>query len=1266
MMRDDTDQLGLGAVQTREEFAAVLTRLRVDAGLTIRQVVERSNCQHGTASGWFAGHYLPTDANESMFRAVLEACGVTSVAAQQDWLATVRRIRPTTGRRRERGARPYRGLEPFHTEDSELFFGRTELTEELRSRVDEVRESTGRPRVLFVTGASGSGKSSLLRAGLLPSLRNSGVSAEIIVPGTNPGESLRNIDRVGVVVIDQFEETWTLCANAAEREEFLDRLVDYAGDERTFVLGLRADFYQHAAKEPALHRALATTALLVGPLSQDELRQAIVEPARKVGWTVEDDLVQLLILELAPRGSGAAHDVGALPMLSHTLLRVWMHASRRRMTVADYNAVGGIASAIERTAETVYSALDHAQQQIARRSMLRLLTVDSDTLTRRRVHRSELFFGDQAGEVNMVIERFAGQRLLTVEQDTVEITHEALIRAWSRLAGWVDLDRAGLVVHRQLTDAARVWQESSHDESALLGQSRLTLIQDWTDTDGHDRDLNKLEREYIDASLAHHQAMFAREARRTRNLHRLVIGLALACVMAVVLAATAFVFKTIADGSRDTAARTRDEALSRKIALQSTSLQGKDPALAAQLALAGYRVSPTVEARSALLDSSAVHTPVRLLGAEGRAVLTTGGDSTRFAVGRADNSVTLYRTNPASAVTELGHIPAGSSDRESSLTAMAQTSDGRLFARGIENTIELWEVAEPAEAQLLTRIPLNAWVNALAFSPDGRSLLAGVEDKEIWRFSLSDPRQPSALPALELPAGFPVIAFSPDGGLLVAAGNEAALRIWDWRSPEARLLADIPGDGSPARALAVRFSPDGAMIAIPNRANEVRRWRLDDPRQPSALPALTGFTSYVNDVDFSADGTRLAAVSSDGTTRVWTLGRDSLDLTLPDPAILTSVRFIRDGAAIVTAGDDGTARIWTLPGPVLPAASAVWQIQFDRESTKVLVAAGAKNNRAHLWDVRDPLAPEEMPVITVGLEEEASGAAALTKDGNTAAIGSRTDRVYLWNVQDPRRPVQVSTISAVRGILGTLAFVPDGSVLITQGQDDPIIPLWDVTNPAAPHQLSAVDTGPGLPAQVAVDRTGTLLAVASSENTVRVWDIRNREHPRELPALTGFGNRVLAVAFSPISGMLVAGGADDTARVFDLSEPERPRLVSTLSGPSDAVNTVAFSLDGRRVVGGGGGGGIWMWDIDDLAAPRVVAVLNAYPARVNDAQFGHDGRTLVAGGPNRTALIWQVDAEQAIAGLCGSGSATLTAQEWSRYLPDVAPMELCAGAHQVR
>ncbi|WP_280492118.1 WD40 repeat domain-containing protein [Nocardia asiatica] len=655
-----------------------------------------------------------------------------------------------------------------------------------------------------------------------------------------------------------------------------------------------------------------------------------------------------------------------------------------------------------------------------------------------------------------------------------------------------------------------------------------------------------------------------------------------------------------------------------------------------------------------------MHTPNRLLGPDGGALVATDEAGGVLAIGRSDSSIDILRLTPGGAA-RAGHI--GAAKTGDVLGAIAMTADGSLLAASFNDHIDIWDLSDPAAPQLRSTLGGAAAVyRNLAVSADGRSLAAGTAASVIARWDITDTHAPAPLDALELPAGAPVVAFSPDGRLIAAAGLAGSLRIWANSGASPPLLADVAPDGSTAQAHALRFGPDGAVLAAPGRANEVRRWDVRDPALPAAQPPLRGFTSYVNDVAFSPDGDRLAAGSSDNKTRVWRLDSGQLEMELPNPVIVVSVRFALDGRAVITGGLDGAVRIWPLPGPILRGArSVVYQTPIDRSGELVLVGAGAGDGSAHLWNVRDPAAPVEYPALHVGPDEKTCGAVSLSLDGASAAVATRSGRVLLWDIRDPWRPRLRSTIAAVNGIVAGLSYSPDGTMLVVAGQDDPVVTVWDTIEPGAPRRLAELDAGPGLPGIVAIDSAGANLAVATSDESVRRWDLRDRTRLVELPKLSGFTNDLTSVAFSPTARVLAAGSMDHTVRLFDVSEPAAPRPLSTLAGAADAIISVNFSPDGTRLVGGASDNGIWVWDISDPRLPRRSAVLSAYNGRVNDAVYGLRGDLLLAAGPDKVVRLWATDAEQVATDLCRSGSMPLTPTEWQRYLPGVPRYELCAG-----
>ena len=403
------DAVSLAGVQTRQDFGRALTALREGAGLTIRDVARAVDVPDSTIGGYFSGRHVPPLRPPDQLQKILQACGVTDPAVIAEWVETLHRVRRLPGRRPSGAPIPYRGLASFQPDDAGWFFGRENLIDVVVSQLGALYRDGG---LLFVVGPSGSGKSSLLRAGVIPALRSRALAkpgsaswpVALFTPGARPTEQLaEQVARItgaasGVVlVIDQFEEVFTACSDERERTAFITALSALsrrtAGDQgpaALVVLGLRADFYPHALRYPELASALQHRQVLVGPMTETELRSAITEPARRARLEIEDGLVELVLRDLAPAageaGPGTAHESGALPLMSHALLTTWERASRGRLTVADYQAVGGIEGAVASTAEQAFGELTGAQQELARQIFLRLVHVADDTAdTRRRV-----------------------------------------------------------------------------------------------------------------------------------------------------------------------------------------------------------------------------------------------------------------------------------------------------------------------------------------------------------------------------------------------------------------------------------------------------------------------------------------------------------------------------------------------------------------------------------------------------------------------------------------------------------------------------------------------------------------------------------------------------------------------------------------------------------------------------------------------------------------------------------------------------------------
>ncbi|MEJ2577825.1 MAG: helix-turn-helix domain-containing protein [Kineosporiaceae bacterium] len=482
-MSDPTEPAG---ITDRGDFARALTRLRERAGRSVRDLAREVDQQPSTLGGYFSGRHLPPVTATEAFTAVLTACGVPAEELP-DWLDALVRVRHAPGHTGP-DASPYRGLESFRPEDADWFFGREALTATL---VEELRHANAGSGLVAVVGASGSGKSSLLRAGLVPAVQRGELNCpdrprdwRVITPGPDPVAELeRALDGSGpcrLLVVDQFEELFTVCGDDRRRKEFVSRLQQEcgAGTGTVAALGLRADFYAETTRLRGMVDVLQRHQVVVGPMDEAGLRQAIEEPARRSGVVLEDGFTDVLLQALAPvgpAGPDGAPEPGVLPLLSHALLATWERSRRGRLTVADYLAAGEVRGAIATTAEDIHTRLSPPERAAARQLFRRLVSPGAGVAdTRRRVRHAELAT-DGTGpspELTAAIEAYVRGRLLTADDESVQISHEALVPAWPRLREWIDADRAGLRLQHEISEASAGWRAAGRDPHLLYRAAR--------------------------------------------------------------------------------------------------------------------------------------------------------------------------------------------------------------------------------------------------------------------------------------------------------------------------------------------------------------------------------------------------------------------------------------------------------------------------------------------------------------------------------------------------------------------------------------------------------------------------------------------------------------------------------------------------------------------------------------------------------------------------------------------------------------------------
>ncbi|MFG1926995.1 helix-turn-helix domain-containing protein [Cryptosporangium sp. NPDC048952] len=1014
-------------------------------------------------------------------------------------------------------------------------------------------------------------------------------------------------EELTATILDQFEEVFTLCADETERSEFLRAL----GDAPTLrvVLGLRADFYADALRVPLLAAAAEVGQVIVPPMSVDGLRRAIVEPARRDRMDVEEGFVDVLL-----RDTG--HEAGSLPLLSHVLLATYELGRGRRLTLADYHATGGLHGAVARTAENAYAELDPDEQDFARRLFLRLVQVsDHGSDTRRRAPIAEI---QRAG--SPVLDRFVRRRLITVEQDAVSLSHEALLSAWPRLREWLDADRSTLIMARRLAEAAEIWDREQRDPAALYRGARLVAARDWLAAGGD----GPLVSDFVEAGLR-------RERRRNARLYQTV-----AVLIVLLLVAVAGV--VVAVQQRRTAETERNLALSRLVAIRADRVRQTDVPLAAQLSLVANRIADTPEARASLIDASATTASPRMLGGNG--VMQSISVSPRkrlVAAGSADTTVRLWDvTDPAHPRT-LGTPLTGPTDV---VYTTAFSPDGRLLAAGSgDHRIRLWDIADPHHPRAVAVLGgPAAVVYSVAFSPDGRLLAAGSGDNTVRLYDVGTHRPVAVLDGL---TGFAqAVAFRPDGRELSAGLADGSVQRWDVTAP-ARPVPRPPLTGPDGKIFAIAYSPDGRTLAAGSADTKTYLWN----QQGTVPERLAGTDSWINGVAFNDDATKLAVASSDGTAQVWDLARRVVVARLIHPGPVTAVTF--DGTRLLTSAADGVARVWHLPGPVLTGLPGTVNMVAFRPDGAVLAVAG---HDVSFFDPRN-----HQRIGTPMTAPDLATSVGYSPDGRTLAVGFGNGAVRFYDVTDPRRPVPHGQAVVAPGfVVESLMFSPDGRSLAT-GSDDGTVQVWNVEDPARSIRRAVAATFKSYVYTVRFSPDGALLAAGSVDKTARLVDVSDPDHPRALGGpLRGPDHYVMALTFSPDGRTLAMGSGDHTARLYDVTDPVRPRRTGpVLEGPNNYVYALSFSPDGHMLAGAVTDGTVSLWNTRDLARPELLGTLTASDKALYTVAFARDGQTVAAAGRSATVWLWTIDPKAAARLVCRASGDGLTRAEWAKYVPSL-------------
>ncbi|MCB0034069.1 MAG: protein kinase [Anaerolineales bacterium] len=1194
---------------------------------------------------------------------------------------------------------PYKGLYAFQESDADDFYGREALVQQLVGRLQDGYEALD-GRFLAVVGPSGSGKSSVVKAGLIPALRNGALPNSDkwfiteMVPGNSPleelelalwrvavdappnlvepmkrdtGGILRTIRRILpderapqqggsqlVLVIDQFEELFTLVTDEEQRNFFLESLLHALEAPRSplrVVVTLRADFYDRPLQHPQWGQLLKQHTEIVLPLNRTELTWAIREPAQRLGIRLEEGLPAAIVGDVADQP-------GALPLLQYALTELFEQRDGRQISQQAYQQLGGVLGALGRRAEAVFASLDGTSQQMAQQVFLRLITLGEGAEdTRRRVLQSELEALAGESEPNQqaltaVLERFGEARFLTFDRDpltrapTVEVAHEALIREWAQLRMWLTESRDDVRLQRLLAQTAAEWLAAERAEGFLLRDARLDQFAGWAETTTVA--LTADEQAFIEASLAARNARLAEEeARRQRELETVqklaetekaraeaehqkaqeqarraeeqataaqslrqrAVYLGVAAVVAVLLAIAAGVF-----GQRSlTNAAAAESSAATAVAEGVRADQERDVAVAAQ-------ATSEAEAFARATAEAESNEQRDLAQAE------AGVRATAEAVALDQRDVAQAQTDLAVS-RELSQAAANVLDADPELSMLLA-----MEAINTTYTVQAEEALRNALQQSRARltIQIEERVQYASYTPDGSKILVETRNSiELWDAMTGEPI--SSAPISGIPYWRQFNETGDEVWVVLRKEGNAGVELfaWDMASSEVRQLQFFDVD-LPTFMEGV-LSPDGTLLAIGNASNEAELW---DTETGERLFVLNSYDSVAWDYDFNVDGSQLVVSAAEGEVEIFDIPA-SLEAGSPqsvtaftavEEELIFQARFSLSGEEVFLAfRAEQPLEIWDVSVPNDPQLVRIIDTGVDRadesnqdESWIIQNYGGGLNSTVTIWE-----AETGEPLFTLDGHKGTVGSAVFSPDEKTILTSSGDGTVRVWDASlwiggevqtgyffGVGRDLQISPNEQVIALSGSLRSSLSSAVILDRQTFEPIYNL---------------ELGEGEVNGSSFHPDGSRLATVGSDNVIRIWDMNNGE-----PLLSWVGHEagppvggstygVTKVSYSPDGTRLVTAGSDRTAKVWDAETGEQ---LLVLEGHAVGLSGLQYSPDGKMIATGTDNfeNMVRVWDAETGEEIYALQADN----RVYGIAFSPDMQLLAATGTSGFIHLWDL------------------------------------------
>jgi WD40 repeat protein/energy-coupling factor transporter ATP-binding protein EcfA2 len=1067
---------------------------------------------------------------------------------------------------------PYLGLRKFEVDDKDRFFGRDnwiiELTDYLKQQ-----------NVLLLLGASGSGKSSLVQAGLIPKLKDDFGANKLVnltfVPDVNPFESfygcllanrykqsqaklaqavkedtlikvvegLKNNSDLWFIFIDQFEELFTRTPKT-ERDIFIKSLVNLIENNNSLVkivMTMRADFLDKLSPYPSLGKIHDQYSKMLTDMDESQLRLAIAEPAARNGVIFEQGLINQIIADFYEQA-------GSLPLLQYTLDLLWQknHIQERILNNKIYQEIGGVTGALEKQADKIYGQFNEQQRKAAEEIFLELISLEGEKAVSRRADKSSF---EQEEMQREVLYQLIDNRLLVSKGEdgkaTVEVAHEALLRSWKVLQDLIREKEEIIVLRSRLYADAKQWddlqkQDAVKASSELWGGSKLAKIVEFQKNNSLPN-LDTVAIEFIKASISQAERQ---KNEKIRTARRIAVGSLVAVMVSTGLGLMAWQ-KT----------RQAELNLANARGFSSVSLFNEHKELEAFVE--AIKAGKTLQNQHAydrvvmntlqkLLNRKSEHN--RLLGHNMRVTsVSFSRDGRTLASGSRDNTIKLWNIRTGKEIRTLqGH--------NSRVSSVSFSRDGKTLASGSDDkTIKLWNVETGQEIR--TFKGHNSIVYSVSFSRDGKTLASGSDDKTIKLWNVETGQEIRTFKGHN--GSVFSVSFSPDGKTLATSSGDNTIKLWNVETgQEIRTLS-----GHNSFVYSVNFSSDGKTLVTGSGDNTIKLWNVETGQE---IRTLSGHNSFVRSVSFSSDGKTLATGSGDKTIKLWNIetGQEIRTFKGHNKPI-SSVSFSSNGKTLATGSDDKTIKLWNVEtGQEIRTLKghngSVFSVNFSSDGKTL--ATGSDDKTIKLWNVETgqeirTLQGHNKPVTSV----------SFSRDGRTLASGSWDNTIKLWDIETGQ---EIRTLSGHNGYVYSVSFSPDGKTLAT-GSGDKTIKLWNVETGQAIRTLKGHN---GSVFSVNFSSDGKTLATGSDDKTIKLW---NGSTGQAIRTLSGDNSIVFSVNFSSDGKTLATGSDDKTIKLWNV---ETGKEIHTLTGHDRSVTSVSFSPDGKTLASGSWDNTIKLWN----------------------------------------------------------------------------------------